>query len=109
MKSYQQMIPDQLESGTRVLIYAGDQDYICNWLGNRAWTQALPWSHQGDFNSTKAVNWTDPAAGAEAAGTIQSSNGFTFLRVFNAGHMVPRDQPKAALAMMNAFINNKLQ
>jgi len=105
MHDFQTMVPDQLESGIRVLIYAGDQDYICNWLGNQAWTQALPWSHQGDFNSTKPTNWT---VGDKAAGTIQSSNGFTFLRVFEAGHMVPRDQPEHALAMLNAFIQNKL-
>merc|ERR1719478_1711446 len=61
MKSFQQMLPDQLESGIKVLIYAGDQDYICNWLGNQAWTQALPWSHQGDFNTTAATNWTSGA------------------------------------------------
>jgi len=105
MHDFQTMIPDQLENDIRVLIYAGDQDYICNWLGNQAWTQALPWSHQGDFNSTKPSNWT---ANGAAAGTIQSSNGFTFLRVFDAGHMVPRDQPQAALAMLNDFIQNKL-
>ena len=35
MHSYQQMIPDQLAAGIRVLLYAGDQDYICNWLGNQ--------------------------------------------------------------------------
>jgi cathepsin A (carboxypeptidase C) len=107
MQPYQQMIPDQLESGIRVLIYAGDQDYICNWLGNQAWTQALPWSHQGEFNTTIATNWTGIAAAAPM-GTIQSSNGFTFLRVFEAGHMVPRDQPQAALAMLNAWTSNKL-
>jgi len=105
MNSFQQMLPDQLNTGTRVLIYAGDQDYICNWLGNQAWTQALPWSHQGEFNSTVPTNWT---VGSAAGGTIQSAKGFTFLRVFNAGHMVPRDQPEAALSMLNAFISNKL-
>ena len=35
MHDYQQMIPDQLASGIRVLMYAGDQDFICNWLGNQ--------------------------------------------------------------------------
>ena len=39
MQSYQQMLPDQLAAGIRVLMYAGDQDYICNWLGNQAWSQ----------------------------------------------------------------------
>ena len=29
MQSFQTMIPDQLAAGIRVLIYAGDQDYIC--------------------------------------------------------------------------------
>jgi len=107
MHDFQTMIPDQLESGIRVLIYAGDQDYICNWLGNQAWTQALPWSHQGAFNTTKPVNWTATTAGA-VAGTVQASNGFTFMRVLDAGHMVPRDQPEAALAMLNDWIANKL-
>ena len=39
MHSFETSIPDQLEANISVLIYAGDQDYICNWLGNQAWTQ----------------------------------------------------------------------
>lgn len=105
MKSYQQMIPDQLNDGIKVLIYAGDQDFICNWLGNQAWTQALPWPHQGDFNTTAPVDWN---VAGKKAGELQSSNGFSFLRVLDAGHMVPRDQPENALAMLNAFISNKI-
>jgi len=31
----------------------------------------------------------------------------TFLQVFEAGHMVPMDQPAAALAMLNTFTSNK--
>jgi len=105
MKDFQQMIPDQLNSGIKVLIYAGDQDFICNWLGNQAWTQALPWPHQGEFNSTKPVDWN---VDGKKAGELQSSNGFSFLRVLDAGHMVPRDQPAAALAMINAFISGEI-
>lgn len=85
MQSYQQLLPDQLADGIRVLIYAGDQDYICNWLGNQAWTQALNWPHRAEFNSTLPKPWM---AGGQSAGTLQSSNGFSFLRVFEAGHMV---------------------
>jgi carboxypeptidase C (cathepsin A) len=33
-----------LERGIRVLIYVGEYDWICNWVGNRAWTEALEWS-----------------------------------------------------------------
>jgi len=105
MQNYQQMIPDQLNDGIRVLIYAGDQDYICNWHGNQAWTQALPWPHQADFKATSPKPWV---SGGKQTGTIQSSNGFSFLRVYDAGHMVPRDQPAAALAMLNAFTSNTI-
>ena len=42
MKDYQQKVVGPIESGVRGLIYAGDLDFICNWLGNQAWSLALP-------------------------------------------------------------------
>ena len=42
-------------------------------------------------------------AGGKPAGELWSASNFTFMRVYDAGHMVPRDQPAAALAMVNAF------
>jgi cathepsin A (carboxypeptidase C) len=105
MHDFQSMLTDQLNNGIRVLIYAGDQDYICNWLGNQAWTQVLKWDHTADFNSTKPVSWN---VDSKPAGTLQTSHGFSFLRVFDAGHMVPRDQPAHALAMINSFTSGKI-
>ena len=84
MKSYQQMIPDQLAAGIRVLMYAGDQDYICNWLGNQAWTKALDWPGKDAFNAATPTNIS--------YGNLRQANNFSFLQVFDAGHMVPRDQ-----------------
>jgi cathepsin A (carboxypeptidase C) len=106
MHDYQDDIPDQLAAGIRVLMYAGDQDYICNWLGNQAWTLALDWPGKQKFNANSSQ--TEWMVDGEAAGTLRSSGGFSFLRVYDAGHMVPRDQPKHALAMLNAFIMNTL-
>jgi carboxypeptidase C (cathepsin A) len=31
----------------------------------------------------------------------------TFLQVYEAGHMVPMDQPEAALSMLNTFLRNE--
>ena len=67
--------------------------------------QALPWPHQGSFNSTAPKEWD---VEGKPAGTLQTSNGFSFLRVYDAGHMVPRDQPANALAMLNAFISGEI-
>jgi len=102
MHNYQQMIPDQLAAGIKVLMYAGDQDYICNWIGNNAWTLAMEWPHKADFNSAQFTNWT---AAGKVAGQVRSSNGFTFLKVYDAGHMVPMNQPAVALDMLNQFIH----
>ena len=39
----------------------------------------------------------------EIVGYSQSYGGLTFLKVKNAGHMVPMDQPLNALAMIEQF------
>jgi len=91
--------------GIRVLIYAGDEDYICNWLGNMKWTLALDWPHKADFNA--ATNRDYQMEGKTVA-KVRSSNRFTFMQVFEAGHMVPKDQPAVALQMVKDHLDNKL-
>eukprot|EP00754_Rhynchopus_humris_P039951 Rhum_TRINITY_DN23025_c0_g1::Rhum_TRINITY_DN23025_c0_g1_i1::g.176870::m.176870 len=102
MHNYEIDLPAQLAAGIRVQIYAGDQDYICNWLGNKAWSLAMPWPGQSGFNASADKPWM--LDGAEAA-KIRSYQNFSFVQVHNAGHMVPMDQPKFALEMLNRFIH----
>ena len=33
-----------LDDGIPILIYNGDKDYICNWVGGLAWVSALEWT-----------------------------------------------------------------
>lgn len=73
-----------LEAGYPVLIFAGDKDYICNWLGQVAWTNALEWSGQANFNAAELHPWT---VNGQPAGEAKSAKGLTWLRVFEAGHM----------------------
>eukprot|EP00299_Pterocystis_sp_00344_P010920 c5003_g1_i1.p1 GENE.c5003_g1_i1~~c5003_g1_i1.p1 ORF type:complete len:461 (+),score=77.84 c5003_g1_i1:1-1383(+) len=105
MKNYQDQLPDMLSDHIRVLIYAGDQDFICNWLGNKAWTLALPWSGQTEFNAAADNLWYVNGA---AAGKIRTASDFTFLQVFQAGHMTPMDQPAAALEMVRQFLTHQI-
>merc|ERR1719401_762997 len=104
MKNYQVMLPDMLAAGIEVLIYAGDVDYICNWLGNKKWTLAMEWPHKADFNAAEDKAYT---VDGKPAGRLRASNGFHFMQVFEAGHMVPMDQPEAALTMLNDFLSGK--
>ncbi|KAI0236826.1 hypothetical protein L0F63_001507 [Massospora cicadina] len=105
MKPYVRDVPVLLEGGIRVLIYAGDADFICNWMGNKAWTKKLPWSGQNQFVKAKDHIWINPENG-EGAGEFRHYKNFAFLRVFKAGHMVPYDQPSAAAEMFNRWLQN---
>ena len=69
------------------MIYAGDADFICNWMGNKAWTLALNWPGSTAFNAADDHDWD---VSGTKAGTARTSGGFTFLQVNNAGHMVIR-------------------
>lgn len=106
MVDYQTKIPPMLDAGIRGLIYAGDLDFICNYMGNQAWALRLNWTYAADFGKAPVNTWSDSTG--TACGELRSSNGFNFLQVFNAGHMVPRDQPACALAMMEAWIEDTL-
>lgn len=98
------IVPQMLEAGVRVVIYAGDVGYICNWLGNSAWTLALPWSGSADFNAAPMNPWSYQGT---PAGQVRNYGPLTFARVYNAGHMAPSDQPGPMQALFNAFITNQ--
>ncbi|KAL0709921.1 hypothetical protein Bca4012_016899 [Brassica carinata] len=87
-------IPALVEDGINLLIYAGEYDFICNWLGNSRWVEQMNWSGQKEFGSAKTVPFL--VDGKEA--------GF----VHDARHMVPMDQPKASLQMLKTWIQGQL-
>ncbi|KAF7728221.1 hypothetical protein EC973_006502 [Apophysomyces ossiformis] len=98
-----------LDNGIRVLIYAGDADYICNWMGNKAWTKALRWSASNKFVTAKDVEWISPTTNKKIGELrMTPDDRFAFLRVYEAGHFVPYDQPEHALDMFNAWIKKQV-
>jgi len=86
-----------------ILVYSGDKDFVCNWRGGEAWTLATKWAHQEEFNAQPYETWS---VNGEAAGEMRQFDNLHFLRVFDAGHMVPMDQPINALAMLDRFLKN---
>jgi cathepsin A (carboxypeptidase C) len=90
-----------LHEKLKVLVYSGDQDFICNWRGGEAWTNAVDWEHKKDFNAAEYDQWY---ADNQLHGEYKSAKNFVFLRIYKAGHMVPMDQPAASLAMLNELI-----
>jgi cathepsin A (carboxypeptidase C) len=100
MQPIHHLVPDLIKK-IPVLIYAGDADFICNWLGNQAWTEALEWDGHADF--AKAEN-KDLLLDDKAYGKVKSSGNFTFMQIFEAGHMTPMDQPEASSDFLNRWL-----
>ncbi|KAJ2982183.1 hypothetical protein NQ176_g1553 [Zarea fungicola] len=99
-------VPVVLAKNVSVLVYAGDADYVGNWLGQHAWTNALQWPGQNDFKAAKSKSIVACTGGA-AYGTIQNAKGLAFARIFGAGHLVPMDKPVAILDLVNRWIHKK--
>jgi cathepsin A (carboxypeptidase C) len=107
MKPFHLLVPGLLEK-IPVLIYAGDADFICNWLGNQAWTEALVWPGQKAFNKAEIKNLQIPGAQSPAEyGKVKSSGNFTFMRIYQAGHMVPMNQPEASVDFLNRWLGGE--
>lgn len=85
-----------------VLLYAGDKDFICNWLGNHAYSDLLPYKNHKSFAKEEFKNYV--TENGEYAGLVKNYEKFTFLRIFDAGHMVPYDKPEASLDFVNRWV-----
>lgn len=104
IQEYQDAVSDILKSKRRVLVYSGKEDFICNYLGGLEWAVYTKWDGQADFDKAVFKKWSVDNV---TAGEVKSHDLLTFLAVENAGHMVPRDQPKHALDMLKRFLSNK--
>lgn len=105
MKPYHRVVPSILKE-IPVLIYAGDADYICNWLGNQAWAEALEWPGQKSYNKAETKDLLLGGEG-DKIGSVKSSGNLTFVRIHAGGHMVPYDQPAASADFFTRWLSGE--
>jgi cathepsin A (carboxypeptidase C) len=86
-------VTDLLNAGLDTLVYSGDKDFICNWRGGEAWTNDVAWDGHEDYSKATYADWN---VDGKAAGALKTHKNLKFLRVFDAGHMVPMNQPANA-------------
>ncbi|KAF8559462.1 carboxypeptidase KEX1 [Imleria badia] len=84
-----------------VLLFVGDQDYICNYMGIEKMIDSMTWNGETGLGTAQTDPWT---VGGEPAGTWVTSRNLTYVKVFNASHMVPYDVPDAAHDMILRFM-----
>ncbi|KAI0672035.1 alpha/beta-hydrolase [Trametes maxima] len=92
------------DSKLKILLWAGDADINCNWLGGQASALAMDWYGAVRLQNTLPLNIT---LNGRTIAAVQNVDNFTFARVFEAGHEVPAFQPEAALEIFSQVIRKE--
>ncbi|KAL7284880.1 hypothetical protein ACG7TL_002194 [Trametes sanguinea] len=91
-------------SRLRILIWAGDADINCNWIGGHHSVLAMDWYGNETLNRTPFTNMT---IHGKPVAAIQNVDNFSFARVYEAGHEVPAFQPQAAFEIFSQIIRKE--
>nr|GFD59211.1 carboxypeptidase S1-like [Tanacetum cinerariifolium] len=81
-----------LAAGVQVVLYYGDADFNCNWLGGQAVAEEIA---APGYDTAGFVNIS--TSDSIVHGQVKQSGLFSFVRVYESGHEVPFYQPLAAL------------
>ncbi|XP_056405987.1 lysosomal protective protein-like [Hyla sarda] len=87
----------------RVLVYSGDFDMACNFLGIEWFVDSLNLKSQGSYHPWMCHDGKT----SQISGYAKQYANLTILTVKGAGHMVPEDKPFEAFQMFRQFINNE--
>ncbi|KZV76370.1 hypothetical protein PENSPDRAFT_646398 [Peniophora sp. CONT] len=104
------LLPDLINDGIRLLVYAGNADLMCNSIGNERWVEDLEHKFHKEFVAAKSKLWMSDATGRIAGEVRVAGKGagsVTFVQVYEAGHMVPFDQPEHALDLFERWTSNE--
>ncbi|KAI6152409.1 alpha beta-hydrolase [Pisolithus tinctorius] len=95
------LLPGLLER-IPVLLFAGDQDFICNYMGIESMIKSMTWNGEKGLGKVQTKLWT---VDEQPAGTWVSSRNLTYAKIFNASHMAPYDVPDVTHDMILRFVD----
>jgi carboxypeptidase C (cathepsin A) len=98
-----EILPQLIHAGVPMLLYNGDQDVICNYVGTERTLHGMTWQGATGFGKSKFTK-VRVEPGDAPYGQKISARGLTYVRVYNAGHMAPMDQPSGSLHMIQGFL-----
>ncbi|KAH0551322.1 Cell death protease [Trichoglossum hirsutum] len=89
-----------------ILLFSGDQDLICNYMGTEELIHNMEWNGGKGFETSPGTwaprrSWTFEG---EPAGIYQEARNLTYVLFYNSSHMVPFDYPRRTRDMLDRFI-----
>lgn len=94
----------ELLNNYRVLVYNGQLDIIVAYPLTLNFLQNLDFNAADEYKTAQRHQWW---VDGDIAGYVKQAGNLTEVLVRNAGHMVPRDQPKWALDLITRFTHHK--
>lgn len=95
------LLPSILESGIKVLMFAGAEDLICNYVGIERMIDALEWNGLQGFGNATAQKWN--LNGTEVGEWTDGRN-LSYVKIHDASHMVGFDVPQVTNDMIMRFM-----
>jgi len=104
------------ESKPHMMFFNGINDLICNHVGNERLLDLLPWSKASEYIKQPRYAWDAPVdpslknnyKSGRPDGYVKTFENLTFLKILEAGHMVPMDQPSVSLSMMQILVSGQV-
>ncbi|KAJ9244760.1 hypothetical protein DTO207G8_6330 [Paecilomyces variotii] len=97
-----QDVASLLAQNISVVMYAGDADYNCNWLGGEAVAISV------DAPGFQEAGYTNiSTSDGIVHGQVRQAGKFAFVRVYESGHEVPFYQPELALEMFRRVVSGR--
>lgn len=95
-----------LSAGLSVTLYNGQLDLICSTLGLDAWIPKLKWSGLPQFQAASPKPlYAASKKGNRTSGFVRKHDNLALFIILNAGHMIPADQPEAALDLVRRIVH----
>eukprot|EP00978_Attheya_sp_CCMP212_P001813 scaffold3764_cov50-Attheya_sp.AAC.4 len=88
----------------RLVFYNGMLDLICDHHGVERWMDRLKWDGHEEFTSAWRHGWTPLYEGPPVV-YAKEKHQLSFLKIKNAGHFVPLEQPYIALEMIRRIMH----
>lgn len=102
--TYFQSFFDNIPDG-RIMLYAGDIDMACNFIGVQHFAQSLNRVVTNEYTPWEFHDTSDDSI--QIGGFIRQYDRLSFVSVKGAGHMVPTDMPISAQHMIKQFLDGK--
>ncbi|XP_063708720.1 venom serine carboxypeptidase-like [Culicoides brevitarsis] len=106
MDSAMPWVEKLLDQGLRIMFYSGNLDFIVAYPVSENAYYHMNWKGREEYRQARRLSFL--VDGKLAGYVKRARNVFIEAVILNAGHMVPTDQPKVCLELIDDFIHKRI-